>query len=56
VASAEKAIRDLGWRPKYPKLEDIVALPGPGIKKIRTATRIKPSPHPMGRRWRSRMR
>jgi hypothetical protein len=25
VASAEKAIRDLGWRPKYPKLEDIVA-------------------------------
>jgi UDP-glucose 4-epimerase len=24
VASAEKAIRDLGWRPKYPKLEDIV--------------------------------
>src|SRR5438874_4332643 len=25
VASAEKAIRDLGWKPKYPKLEDIVA-------------------------------
>jgi UDP-glucose 4-epimerase len=25
VASAEKAIRDLGWRPNYPKLEDIVA-------------------------------
>jgi UDP-glucose 4-epimerase len=25
VASAQKAIRDLGWTPKYPKLEDIVA-------------------------------
>ena len=25
VASAEKAIRDLDWKPKYPKLEDIVA-------------------------------
>jgi UDP-glucose 4-epimerase len=25
VASAEKAIRDLGWRPQVPKLEDIVA-------------------------------
>jgi len=25
VASAEKAIRELGWRPKYSKLEDIVA-------------------------------
>jgi UDP-glucose 4-epimerase len=25
VASAEKAIRELGWRPKFPKLEDIVA-------------------------------
>jgi UDP-glucose 4-epimerase len=25
VASAEKAIRELGWRPKYPKLDDIVA-------------------------------
>ncbi|MGO9481034.1 MAG: UDP-glucose 4-epimerase GalE [Candidatus Kryptoniota bacterium] len=25
IASAEKAIRDLGWRPKYSKLEDIVA-------------------------------
>ena len=25
VAAAEKAIRDLGWKPKYPKLEDIVA-------------------------------
>jgi UDP-glucose 4-epimerase len=25
VASAEKAIRELGWRPKYPKLEDIVS-------------------------------
>ena len=25
VASAEKAIRELGWKPKYPKLEDIVA-------------------------------
>ncbi len=24
VASAEKAIRELGWKPKYPKLEDIV--------------------------------
>jgi len=32
VASAEKAIRDLGWKPKYPKLEDIVATPGPGTK------------------------
>ena len=25
VASAEKAIRELGWKPKYPKLEDIVS-------------------------------
>ncbi len=25
VASAEKAIRELGWQPKFPKLEDIVA-------------------------------
>lgn len=25
VASAEKAIRELGWKPKYPKLDDIVA-------------------------------
>ena len=25
VASAERAIRDLGWKPRYPKLEDIVA-------------------------------
>ena len=25
VASAEKAIRELGWKPKFPKLEDIVA-------------------------------
>ena len=25
VASAAKAIRDLGWQPKYPKLEDIIA-------------------------------
>ncbi len=25
VAAAEKAIRELGWKPKYPKLEDIVA-------------------------------
>ncbi len=25
VASAAKAIRDLGWKPKYPKLQDIVA-------------------------------
>ncbi len=25
VASAEKAITELGWKPKYPKLEDIVA-------------------------------
>jgi UDP-glucose 4-epimerase len=24
VASAEKAIRELGWKPQYPKLEDIV--------------------------------
>jgi UDP-glucose 4-epimerase len=24
VASAEKAIRELGWKPKYPKLESIV--------------------------------
>ena len=24
VASAQKAIRDLGWKPKYPKLEDII--------------------------------
>jgi UDP-glucose 4-epimerase len=24
VAAAEKAIRELGWKPKYPKLEDIV--------------------------------
>jgi UDP-glucose 4-epimerase len=24
VASAEKAIRELGWKPKYPKLQDIV--------------------------------
>jgi UDP-glucose 4-epimerase len=25
VASAEKAIRELGWKPKFPKLEDIAA-------------------------------
>lgn len=25
VASAEKAMRELGWRPKFPKLDDIVA-------------------------------
>jgi UDP-glucose 4-epimerase len=25
VASADKAIRDLGWKPRYPKLDDIVA-------------------------------
>jgi UDP-glucose 4-epimerase len=25
VASAEKAIRELGWKPQFPKLEDIVA-------------------------------
>jgi UDP-glucose 4-epimerase len=25
VASAEKAIRELGWKPKFPKLDDIVA-------------------------------
>ena len=25
VASAEKAIKDLGWKPQFPKLEDIVA-------------------------------
>ncbi len=25
VASAEKAIRELGWKPRHPKLEDIVA-------------------------------
>jgi UDP-glucose 4-epimerase len=25
VASAEKAIRELGWKPRYPKLDDIVA-------------------------------
>ena len=25
VASAKKAVRDLGWRPKFPKLEGIVA-------------------------------
>ncbi len=25
VASAEKAIRELGWKPQYPRLEDIVA-------------------------------
>jgi UDP-glucose 4-epimerase len=25
VASAKKAIRELGWKPQYPKLEDIVA-------------------------------
>ena len=24
VASAEKAVRELGWKPKYPKLEDII--------------------------------
>ncbi len=24
VASAEKAVRELGWKPKYPRLEDIV--------------------------------
>ncbi len=24
VAAADKAIRDLGWKPKYPKLEDII--------------------------------
>lgn len=25
VASADKAVRELGWKPKFPKLEDIVA-------------------------------
>jgi hypothetical protein len=25
VVSAEKAVRELGWKPKFPKLEDIVA-------------------------------
>jgi UDP-glucose 4-epimerase len=25
VASAEKAVRELGWKPEYPKLQDIVA-------------------------------
>jgi UDP-glucose 4-epimerase len=25
VASAEKAVRELGWKPKFPRLEDIVA-------------------------------
>jgi UDP-glucose 4-epimerase len=25
VASAVKAMRELGWKPKYPRLEDIVA-------------------------------
>ena len=25
IASAEKAIRELGWKPKFPKLEDIVS-------------------------------
>ena len=25
VSAAEKAVRELGWKPKYPKLEDIVA-------------------------------
>ena len=25
VAAAEKAFRELGWKPKYPKLEDIIA-------------------------------
>ena len=25
VASAEKAIRELGWKPKFPKLEDIIS-------------------------------
>jgi UDP-glucose 4-epimerase len=25
VASAEKAIRELGWKPQFPKLEEIVA-------------------------------
>ena len=25
VAAAEKAVRELGWQPKFPKLEDIVA-------------------------------
>ena len=24
VANADKAIRELGWKPKYPKIEDIV--------------------------------
>jgi UDP-glucose 4-epimerase len=25
VAAADRAINELGWKPKYPKLEDIVA-------------------------------
>jgi UDP-glucose 4-epimerase len=25
VASAEKATRELGWKPKFPRLEDIIA-------------------------------
>ena len=25
VAAAQKAVRELGWKPKFPKLEDIVA-------------------------------
>jgi UDP-glucose 4-epimerase len=39
VASAEKAIRELGWKPKFPKLEDIVRKscdPSPVIIHFRT--------------------
>jgi len=39
VASAEKAKRDFAWKPKYPKLEQIVSTAWNGIATILAATR-----------------
>jgi len=44
VASAEKAIRELGWKPKYPKLEDIVVTAWAWHKKHPNVTRIDARP------------
>jgi UDP-glucose 4-epimerase len=41
VASAEKAIRELGWKPKFPKLENIVSTAWAWHKNIRPATRTE---------------
>jgi len=43
VASAEKAVRELGWKPQYPRLEDIVATAWAWHQRHPTATRIDPA-------------